>query len=122
MQCEAFTKNNKQCKNIALNSSNLCHIHSNEFGTCAICLDDMVNIKITPCGHVFHHKCLNDWVKVKNNCPICRRELNIDIHPGMQKVLKPFVNNDDFELIIDIALNCNLNVSDFRKQIKSMGY
>jgi hypothetical protein len=26
------------------------------------------------CGHQFHHKCIEVWLKKKNVCPICRKE------------------------------------------------
>jgi len=26
----------------------------------------------TPCGHIFHKKCLTPWVENKPNCPVCR--------------------------------------------------
>ena len=45
--------------------------------TCNICLDDIVKgeqISSLTCNHIFHHKCLQEWVK--NNaylsCPNCR--------------------------------------------------
>ena len=45
-----------------------------ENNECIICLDDMKigdNIKILKCGHIYHYKCINDWFKVKKECPIC---------------------------------------------------
>lgn len=123
MQCESLTKNKKPCKNTAINGTNRCHVHSNVFGKCAICLDDIIrNAKITQCGHIFHNNCLCNWSKIKNNCPVCRTLLTIDIHPAMQNALKPFLNNPDFETILDIALNCKLDTLQFRKQIKLLGY
>lgn len=29
----------------------------------------------TPCGHLFHTECLEKWMKMKNECPYCRREV-----------------------------------------------
>merc|ERR1711941_143315 len=58
--------------------------------TCTICLDDlekgtrckMINdvgeaegiiaIK-TGCGHYFHAACIEAWLVVKSDCPVCRR-------------------------------------------------
>ena len=42
-------------------------------GNCCICLDDILsNIKTTKCNHIFHKKCINNWLKEKNECPLCR--------------------------------------------------
>ena len=30
---------------------------------------------ITPCGHVFHTKCLEEWFYCKKECPNCRKEM-----------------------------------------------
>ena len=30
---------------------------------------------ITPCNHVFHSVCLEKWIKMKNECPYCKRIL-----------------------------------------------
>lgn len=32
---------------------------------------------ITTCNHVFHSKCLNEWLKHKQECPTCRSELKL---------------------------------------------
>ena len=29
----------------------------------------------TPCGHVFHTKCLETWLEIKNECPYCRQRI-----------------------------------------------
>lgn len=26
----------------------------------------------TPCKHVFHSNCLENWMKIKHECPTCR--------------------------------------------------
>ena len=30
---------------------------------------------ITPCHHLFHRKCLEHWLNVKNQCPYCRQQI-----------------------------------------------
>jgi len=48
---------------------------------CCICLDEVTNKQdyvSLNCGHIFHNKCLETWVKTQNknkynsNCPLCR--------------------------------------------------
>lgn len=55
-----------------------------EFGVpeCVVCMAEIdlkqgrKNTVITPCGHLFHDQCLQQWIDVgKMECPICRREL-----------------------------------------------
>jgi len=46
---------------------------------CCICLaafDAAAEIRRAPqCGHVFHSRCLGNWLKVSRTCPLCRRDL-----------------------------------------------
>jgi hypothetical protein len=28
--------------------------------------------QIDSCGHMFHEKCLGEWLKVSDTCPLCR--------------------------------------------------
>ena len=30
---------------------------------------------VTPCHHLFHKKCLEHWLNVKNQCPYCRQQI-----------------------------------------------
>ncbi|CAK69890.1 unnamed protein product (macronuclear) [Paramecium tetraurelia] len=41
---------------------------------CIICLDllDQKPCRITPCKHILHEACLNQWLQKQQNCPICR--------------------------------------------------
>jgi hypothetical protein len=46
--------------------------------TCAICLNEISGwTKHTPCGHVFHSKCLTTWTNEtrKRSCPSCRADV-----------------------------------------------
>ena len=47
--------------------------------TCSICLNT-VNVRerkyfVTPCDHFFHEECLEEWMNVKHECPVCRTQL-----------------------------------------------
>ncbi|XP_062190737.1 E3 ubiquitin-protein ligase CIP8-like [Phragmites australis] len=45
-------------------------------GDCAICLDGVEDAaKEMPCGHQFHGECLERWLGLHGNCPVCRHEL-----------------------------------------------
>jgi hypothetical protein len=44
--------------------------------TCSICYQKLENIEdmiVTKCKHVFHKICLNIWFEKKSKCPLCRR-------------------------------------------------
>jgi hypothetical protein len=52
---------------------------------CPVCLDtigaDQTFLR-TPCGHVFHDRCLRTWTDEHPDCPVCRHVLpSIDVDP-----------------------------------------
>ena len=45
---------------------------------CVICLEDFKNgdkAVLLPCIHMFHTKCIKNWLKTQNSCPICKFKL-----------------------------------------------
>tara|TARA_B100000745_G_scaffold294334_1_gene237217 strand:+ start:1656 stop:1925 length:270 start_codon:yes stop_codon:yes gene_type:complete len=41
---------------------------------CVICLENMINnetVTLTECFHMYHKKCIDDWLKISNICPLC---------------------------------------------------
>ncbi|KAJ2996105.1 hypothetical protein HDV02_000158 [Globomyces sp. JEL0801] len=43
--------------------------------SCAICITALSNGCITPCGHFFCKNCIEECLKIKKLCPMCRRDL-----------------------------------------------
>lgn len=47
--------------------------------TCSICLEDFSDlstvVKTKTCGHLFCRRCLQNWLQVNRNCPLCREDL-----------------------------------------------
>ena len=40
---------------------------------CTICLTELLNCRqLASCGHLFHYRCLFQWMQNKTECPICR--------------------------------------------------
>ena len=42
---------------------------------CAVCRERLDKAKRLPCGHLFHSACLQRWLEVKTECPVCRHRL-----------------------------------------------
>jgi hypothetical protein len=73
--------------------------------TCTICIEDFKDkqsrVSITPCQHIFHYKCLSNWLinnSINPKCPNCNYNL-----------LKDF-NNQVNKEILNINANNNINV------------
>lgn len=101
----------RQRRNRNVNTTNLPHrIHINSFENlelkkilygkiskddpenkllCSICTfdfannDEILNIK---CSHIFHFKCLSEWLKINSSCPNCRKLINIE---DFEEVVQP---------------------------------
>ncbi len=47
------------------------------FGDCSICFDSTDNgEKCNTCTGVFHGECINMWLRINRNCPLCRSRWN----------------------------------------------
>lgn len=46
--------------------------------TCPICLDQFKEgtyKRTLVCNHIYHKKCIDGWLKRKDTCPVCRRDV-----------------------------------------------
>lgn len=92
-------------------------------GGCSICLENFnkkSKVSITPCSHVFHYKCIHEWL-FKNilcpKCPNCNNEvLNEQEQNNNNKIIhKKNINNNknssenDEEENRDVILDFNMN-------------
>jgi len=60
---------------------------------CAICLEkftDDCEVTPLPCNvkHYFHPDCIEDWLKQKNSCPLCKAVLNPEDMAKLQKEIE----------------------------------
>ncbi len=58
--------------------TNLIVINPNYNDSCSICLqnfNDNETLKLLNCNHKFHKNCIDEWIKINKNCPICRENL-----------------------------------------------
>jgi len=49
--------------------------------TCAICYDpfqEHEHVRTLECGHEYHARCLDPWLKSNNSCPMCRKSVIVD--------------------------------------------
>ena len=45
---------------------------------CVICMSELLNCRrLSTCGHLFHYKCLFEWIQNKTDCPICRNPIEL---------------------------------------------
>lgn len=42
---------------------------------CTLCLELMRDPSVTTCGHAFCWRCIQDWVREKTECPLCRQHV-----------------------------------------------
>lgn len=79
-------------------------------GSCSICLHDLQetaendedssdSVSSTPCGHVFHTKCVSQWIEQHKDCPHCRRPVTSDL---LVKLYLPQNEYDDFSNKVDL--------------------
>jgi len=45
--------------------------------SCVVCMCDFETrqlLRVLPCSHEFHAKCVDKWLKTNRTCPICRND------------------------------------------------
>lgn len=82
---------------------------------CSICLEqnEIKSVTMPLCGHIFHEKCIKDWLEIKNNCPICRQ---IAVHittPPIRTINSNVVDNIDNNYNIGFSKEEKLTVAAF---------
>lgn len=48
---------------------------------CVVCLVDFEEkqlVRVLPCLHEYHTRCIDKWLKSNRTCPICRAEVNVN--------------------------------------------
>lgn len=88
--------------------------------TCIICREEMQTAKKLACGHIFHARCLQSWLKRQLSCPTCRATIDVNGNAGQsrnaqnadpenqQQPNQPNNNNNNNNNMNNIA-NANVN-------------
>ena len=44
---------------------------------CSICFEKLSDdiLGITKCNHIYHHKCISEWIINNKSCPLCRKTI-----------------------------------------------
>lgn len=51
-----------------------------EQSKCTICLDefgDGDDVKTLPCLHIYHQRCIEQWLRTDNSCPVCKTPIGM---------------------------------------------
>lgn len=82
---------------------------------CSICLGQLDNSQFKyklPCGHTFHRDCIDRWLKIKPNCPYCRKCAIYDDDTMFEQLIEEVTNNFDFNFSIEDEFLIDMELSD----------
>lgn len=51
-------------------------------------MNALFDIEVLSCGHMFHAKCIQKWIKYKRSCPICRCIVFDNTEPDMINITR----------------------------------
>ncbi|XP_062909521.1 RING finger protein 44 isoform X3 [Mobula hypostoma] len=60
--------------------------HQSEQTLCVVCFSDFESrqlLRVLPCNHEFHAKCVDKWLKTNRTCPICRADAS-EVHRDLE--------------------------------------
>ncbi|CAA0838352.1 RING/U-box superfamily protein [Striga hermonthica] len=69
---------------------------SGEDAVCCICLTKYANndeLRELPCSHFFHKECVDKWLKINANCPLCKSEVGETILSSLTEATANLRNN-----------------------------
>ena len=72
--CGSQTQTGGTCNRRVMQDGAKCPVHRVREEQCAICIADLTGpVKILPCGHEYHRRCILAWRRRgENTCPLCR--------------------------------------------------
>ena len=78
---------------------------------CSICYEDIEekDKKILNCGHIFHNKCINNWIKINPICPYCRNY----IINSFECIFKQKLFSNKCKIILDEAKFSNIIIKNY---------
>ncbi|KAE9605531.1 hypothetical protein Lal_00024975 [Lupinus albus] len=56
-------------------------VESDDLGECVVCLEEFEVggvAKVMPCKHKFHPNCIEKWLGIHGNCPVCRYQMPVE--------------------------------------------
>ncbi|CAG8452142.1 10849_t:CDS:2 [Paraglomus occultum] len=84
--------------------------------TCVICVEYMSNPCTISCGHTFCYDCLHDWLKIRRECPTCRKK--ISQRPTLSFVVKEQVETYVEQLAPDERESAKARLRDKEASLK----
>ena len=86
-------------------------LKKDKINLCNICLCEIEKGKYLNCGHIYHLKCIKEWVSINSKCPICKSSI-INENYSRNKFL-----NERFGINNNVNINHNnLNLNNEREQ------
>ncbi|CZR56605.1 uncharacterized protein PAC_06494 [Phialocephala subalpina] len=77
---------------------------------CSICFRDLYSgrARKLPCGHVWHHGCITEWLQTKRSCPMCRANYKILRPPAWTSNLEVERAQRNLRELLDVATGIEL--------------